>query len=75
MKQNENNTITLGICGYDFLHYTKRKEQNQMKNSFYYYHRQNELILRLMLLPFTLCLWAIKKLCSAIAKRHTYQKH
>lgn len=46
-----------------------------MKNSFYYYHRQNELILRLALLPFTLCLWVIKKLCSAIAKRHTHQKH
>lgn len=24
MKQNENNTITLRFCGYDFLHYTYR---------------------------------------------------
>lgn len=46
-----------------------------MKNSFYYYHRQNEFILRLVLLPFTLCLWAIKKLWQTVAKRHTHQKH
>ena len=46
-----------------------------MKNSFNFYYKQNELCLRLVLLPFTITLWVIKKLVQAIAKRFATQKH
>ena len=46
-----------------------------MKNCFYYYHRQNEIILQIVLLPFTLIVWAIKKLFQLAKRRHATQKH
>lgn len=46
-----------------------------MKNSFYYYHKQNEIILNLVLLPFTVIIWAIKKLVKLIIHRRTTKKH
>ena len=46
-----------------------------MKNNFYYYHKQNEYCLRLVLLPFTLAVYAIKKLLQIAKRRHATQKH
>ena len=46
-----------------------------MKNSFYYYHKQNEYCLRLVLLPFTLIVWAIKKLLQIAKCQHATDKH
>ena len=46
-----------------------------MQNPFNFYHRQNEIILQLVLLPFTLVIWLIKKLVQATKKRYTHQKH
>lgn len=46
-----------------------------MKNSFYYYHEQNEYCLRLVLLPFTLTVYAIKKLLQIAKRRHDTRKH
>lgn len=51
------------------------KEHNQMKNSFYYYHKQNEYCLKLVLLPFTITFWVIKKLVQAITKRYATKKY
>lgn len=46
-----------------------------MKNNFYYYHKQNELCLKLILLPFTVTFWVIKKLVQTIKKRYATRKH
>ena len=46
-----------------------------MKNCFNYYHRQNEIILQIVLLPFTLVVWAIKKLVQAANRRYANRKH
>ena len=46
-----------------------------MKNSFYYYNKQNEYCLKLVLLPFTLIVYAIKKLLHVIKHRYIPQKH
>ena len=46
-----------------------------MKNSFYYYHKQNEIILQIVLLPFTLVVWLIKKLMQIAKTRYTTRKH
>lgn len=46
-----------------------------MKNSFNFYYKQNELCLRLVLLPFTLAVYAIKKLLQIAKRRHVTQKH
>lgn len=46
-----------------------------MQNTFNYYYKQNEIILKIVLLPFTLTFWAIKKLVQIITKRHLNKKH
>lgn len=46
-----------------------------MQNTFNHYYKQNEIILKIVLLPFTLTFWAIKKLVQAIAKRFLNKKH
>lgn len=46
-----------------------------MKNNFYYYHKQNEIILKLVLLPFTLIIFIIKKLVQTTKKRYVTRKH
>ena len=46
-----------------------------MQNPFNFYHRQNEIILQLVLLPFTLAAWLIKKAYKAIASRYANRKH
>lgn len=46
-----------------------------MQNAFNFYHKQNETILKIVLLPFTLILWAIKKLVKVITKRLVNRKH
>ena len=46
-----------------------------MKDNFYYFHKQNELCIKLALLPFTIVFWLIKKLVQAIAKRLRNKKH
>lgn len=46
-----------------------------MKNSFYYYHKQNEIILNLVLLPFTLIIFVIKKLVHLALRWRTTRKH
>ena len=45
-----------------------------MKNSFYYYNKQNEYCLKLVLLPFILIMYAIKKLLQIKKQRYTTQK-
>ena len=39
------------------------------------YTKQNIICLKLVLLPFTVTFWAIKKLATTIKKRHMLQKH
>ena len=46
-----------------------------MQNAFNHYYKQNEIILKIVLLPFTLTFWAIKKLVKVITKRHMNKKH
>lgn len=46
-----------------------------MQNTFNFYYKQNEIILKIVLLPFTLIFWAIKKLVKVITKRHLNKKH
>ena len=46
-----------------------------MQNTFNFYYKQNETILKIVLLPFTLTFWAIKKLVKVITKRHLNRKH
>ena len=46
-----------------------------MQNTFNYYYKQNEIILKIVLLPFTLIFWAIKKLVKVITKRSLNKKH
>ena len=46
-----------------------------MQNTFNHYYKQNEIILKIVLLPFTLAFWAIKKLVNTIIKRLLNKKH
>lgn len=46
-----------------------------MQNTFNFYYKQNETILKIVLLPFTLTFWAIKKLVKVITKRPLNKKH
>lgn len=46
-----------------------------MQKTFNHYYKQNELCLKLVLLPFTVTFWVIKKLVRAIAKRFVNRKH
>ena len=40
-----------------------------------HYQKQNQICLKLALLPFTVTFWVIKKLVQAIAKRFINNKH
>ena len=53
----------------------QKRRLNKMKDNFYYFHKQNELCIKLALLPFTIVFWLIKKLVQAIAKRLRNKKH
>lgn len=46
-----------------------------MQRYFNFYYKQNEFCLRLVLLPFTLIVWAIKKLLQIAKRRHATDKH
>lgn len=46
-----------------------------MRDNFYYFHKQNELCIKLALLPFTIVFLLIKKLVQVIAKRLVDKKH
>lgn len=46
-----------------------------MKNNFNFYYKQNELCLKLVLLPFTLAVYAIKKLFQIVKRRYANRKH
>ena len=46
-----------------------------MQSIFKHYYEQNDICLRLVLLPFTITLWVIKKLVQAIIKRFVNHKH
>lgn len=46
-----------------------------MQNRFNFYYKQNEIILKIVLLPFTLTFWVIKKLVKVITKRLLNKKH
>lgn len=46
-----------------------------MQKTFNHYYKQNEICLKLVLLPFTVTFWVIKKLAQAIAKRFVNRKH
>ena len=46
-----------------------------MQKTFNHYYKQNEICLKIVLLPFTLAFWVIKKLVQATAKRFVNKKH
>lgn len=46
-----------------------------MQNTFNHYYKQNEIILKIVLLPFTLAFLAIKKLVKVITERLLNKKH
>lgn len=46
-----------------------------MQKTFKHYYNQNQLLLKLVLLPFIITFWLIKKLVQFITKRLTHQKH
>lgn len=46
-----------------------------MKNCLYYYHKQNEICLKIALLPFTLIIFVIKKLVQLAKRCYASQKH
>lgn len=46
-----------------------------MQTIFNHYYKQNELCIKLVLLPFTIVFWLIKKLVQAITKRLVNKKH
>ena len=46
-----------------------------MQKTFNGYYKQNEMCLRLVLLPFTLTFFVIKKLVQATTKRFVNKKH
>lgn len=45
-----------------------------MQKTFNHYYKQNQLLLKLVLLPFIITFWLIKKLVQLTAKRLTHQK-
>lgn len=46
-----------------------------MRNCLYYYHKQNEICLKIALWPFTLIIFVIKKLVQLAKRLHASQKH
>ena len=46
-----------------------------MQKTFNHYYKQNQLLLKLVLLPFIITFWLIKKLVQLAAIRVTHQKH
>ena len=46
-----------------------------MQKTFKHYYNQNQLLLKLVLLPFIITFWLIKKLVQLTAKRLRHQKH
>lgn len=46
-----------------------------MKSSLYYYHQQNEMCLKIVLSPFILAIFIIKKLVQFIKSRYAARKH
>lgn len=46
-----------------------------MQKTFSHYYKQNELCLKLVLLPFTLAVYAIKKLFQIAKRRYANRKH
>ena len=46
-----------------------------MQKTFNHYYKQNEICLKIVLLPFTVTFWVIKKLFQVAAKRFTNKKH
>lgn len=46
-----------------------------MQKTFNHYYKQNELCLKLVLLPFTLAVYAIKKLLQLVKRRYANRKH
>lgn len=46
-----------------------------MRSCLYYYHKQNEICLKIALLPFTLIIFVIKKLVQLAKRLYTSQKH
>ena len=51
------------------------KEQKTMQKPFKCYYNTNQLCLKLVLLPFTVTFWVIKKLVQATHKRYTTKKN
>lgn len=46
-----------------------------MKSCLYYYHKQNEICLKIVLSPFILIIFVIKKLAQLIKRWHAARKH
>lgn len=46
-----------------------------MQKTLKHYYTLNQLCLKLVLLPFTVTFWVIKKLVQATHKRYTTKKH
>ena len=46
-----------------------------MQKTFNHYYKQNQLLLKLVLLPFTITFWLIKKLVQLTTKCLAHQKH
>lgn len=46
-----------------------------MQKTFKHYYNQNQFLLKLVLLPFIVTFWLIKKLVQLAAKRLIHQKH
>ena len=46
-----------------------------MRSCLYYYHKQNEICLKIALLPFTLIIFVIKKLVQLAKRWYAGQKH
>lgn len=46
-----------------------------MQKTFSHYYKQNDICLKIVLLPFTVTFWVIKKLVQAITKRFVNRKH
>ena len=46
-----------------------------MQKTFSHYYKQNEICLKIVLLPFTVTFWVIKKLLQIVKRRYANRKH